>query len=92
MAVHPDWDHGCNVQLREAAAGYARACVNGAREAHGLGDVNISFLVGSVFDQALLEGAALVSLSSIIQALLLLSRLQEGKKQSICSTRLMQSQ
>lgn len=51
----------CNWQLREAAAGYARACVNGVREARGLGDVNISFLVGSVFDEALLQGTSMRS-------------------------------
>ena len=36
-------------QIREAAVGYAQACVNGVREARGLGDVDIKFLCGSVF-------------------------------------------
>ena len=36
--------------------GYAQACVNGVREARGLGDVHISFLCGSVFSHPELAG------------------------------------
>ncbi|KAK9786899.1 hypothetical protein WJX73_000622 [Symbiochloris irregularis] len=57
LAAHVVGEAGASVgvELREPAAGYARACVNGVREARGLGDVNISFIVGSVFDPDLLE-------------------------------------